>query len=360
MSSNSIKNVHYYVQSAQLIALVVVAALLGAAGGSAAYASSRHRSDSAPATVKLGYFPNITHGPALVGVQDRIFAKALGHNKLVDNETFNAGPAEVTALLTGSINMAFMGPSSALTGYVQSHGALSIVAGAASGGAELVVKPSITSVSQLKGAKLGSPQLGNTQDVALRYFLKKHGFTTTVSGGGDVHIQPESNGTIVTAFKAGALDGAWVPQPYAAELVQAGGHVLVNEATLWPKGQWATTNVVVLNSFLHAHPATVKAFLKGLLNTLAFMKAHPAKARTAANDRLKALTGKALPPSVLNAAWKGLKFTPNPLASTIRSQVRHAEAVGLLKNPGNLAPLFKLKLLNEDLKARGERAVPGL
>lgn len=359
MLSNSVKNVHYSVQSAKLFAVAVVAILVAMVGG-AASASSLPESAPAPATVKLGYFPNITHAPALVGVQDGIFAKALGHNKLIDNKTFNAGPDEVTALLTGSINMAFMGPSSALTGYVQSHGAISIIAGAASGGAELVVKPSITSVSQLKGTKLGSPQLGNTQDIALRYFLKKHGFTTTPSGGGDVHIQPEKNGTIVTAFKAGALDGAWVPQPYAAELVHEGGHVLVNEASLWPKGEWATTNVVVLNTFLHAHPAAVKDFLKGLLNTLAFMKAHPAKARAAANARLKALTGKALPASVLKAAWKGLKFTPNPLAKTIRTQVAHGEAVGLLKNPGKLGPVFKLKLLDEVLKARGERPVPGL
>ena len=140
-----------------------------------------------PVTVHLGYFPNLTHAPALVGVAQGIFAKDLAPDTL-STQTFSAGPAENQALLSGSLDIAFEGPSAALSAYSSSHGAIAIVAGAASGGAGLVTKASITSPSQLKGTTLASPQLANTQDVALRYWLKTQGYTTTTSGGGDVHV----------------------------------------------------------------------------------------------------------------------------------------------------------------------------
>jgi NitT/TauT family transport system substrate-binding protein len=225
------------------------------------------------------------------------------------------------------------------------------------------VKPSITSPSQLKGTTLGSPQLANTQDIALRYWLKTHGYTTTTTGGGDVKVEPSStgSGTIVTEFKSGAIQGAWMPEPYEQELVADGGHILVPEATLWPGGQWATTNLVVRTAFLQAHPATVSRFLNGLLETLAFMKSNQGAAETAANAQLATLQGgKPLKTSILSAAWDNITFTDNPLASTLETQVQHGEAVGLLKNPGSLAAIYDLGPLNALLKAKGEPAVPGL
>jgi NitT/TauT family transport system substrate-binding protein len=342
------------------VALAVLAGLSLAACGSSSNASA---AGSAPVTVHLGYFPNLTHAPALVGVAQGIFAKDLGSDKLDASQTFSAGPAENQALLSGSIDIAFEGPSAALSAYSSSNGAVKIIAGAASGGAGLVTKPSITSPSQLKGKTLASPQLANTQDVALRYWLKQQGYSTTSAGGGDVSVQPSStgNGTIVTEFKGGSIDGAWVPEPYESQLIAGGGHLLVDESSLWPQGEWATTNVVVRTAFLQQHPATVKRFLKGLIDTLAFMSSNPTAAQASFNQQLGTLQGgKQLSSSLLSTAWNRLKFTADPLASTLQTQVQHGVAVGLLKQPSNLAGIYSLSALNSVLKAAGQQQVQGL
>ncbi len=340
---------------------LAVLGLIATGCGSSSSTKATNTAAGRGTSIRLGFFPNITHAPALVGVRAGIFAKDLGADTLATSQTFTAGPAENQALLSGSIDIAFEGPSSALSAYTKSH-AVTVVAGAAAGGAGLVVKKSITSVSQLEGTKLGSPQLANTQDVALRYWLETRGYPTTTTGGGKVSVQPSSgtSGTVVTEFEDGAIDGAWMPQPYEQEMVAAGGHVLVPEATLWPNGLWATTNVVVRNAFLEAHPATVSRFLHGLIDTLAFMKAHKAQAETDANAELAAVAGKALETSVLGPAWDSIAFTDDPLASTVKTQVDHGVAVGLLQSPGNLTGLYDLRPLDALLAKDGGTKVTGL
>ena len=221
------------------LTFVVVSGLLGAACSSSSTKAAP--TTSAPVTVKVGYFPNITHGVALVGVQNGIFAKDLAPDKIDVSQTFNAGPAETQALLSKAIDIAFIGPSPSITAFAQSNGAVKIISGAASGGAALVTKASITSPADLKGKTIATPQLGNTQDVALRAYLKTQGFKTDLEGGGDVSIKPQTNSQTVTTFKAGSIDGAWVPEPFLSLLVAAGGHVLVDEKTLWPGGKFVTT-----------------------------------------------------------------------------------------------------------------------
>lgn len=348
------------------VGAAAVAILVAGCGSSSSTSSSgaaTTAASAAPVTVHLGYFPNITHGVALVGVQEGIFAKDLGADKLDSSQTFTAGPAENQALLSGSIDIAFEGPSSALSAYTSSGGAVEIIAGAAAGGAGLVTKASITSPSQLKGTTLASPQLGNTQDIALRTWLKAQGYATDTTGGGDVHVQPSAtgNGTIVTEFKAGQIDGAWVPEPYESEMIAGGGHLLVDEASLWPGGKWATTNVVVRTAFLKAHPATVSRFLAGVVDTIAAIKASPAAAQTAANAQLASLQGgKPLSSSVLTSAWGNLTFTADPLASTIAKQVANGQATGLLKPVNNLPGILDLGPLNAVLASQGQPAVAGL
>ena len=353
------------VGSVGLTGLALVAAACGSSSSTSSPTTAivgSATTTGAPVTVHLGYFPNLTHAPALVGVAGGIFSKDLAPDTL-KTQTFSAGPAENQALLSGSIDIAFEGPSAALSAYSSSHGAVAIIAGAASGGAGLVTKASITSPSQLKGTTLGSPQLANTQDVALRYWLKTQGYTTNTSGGGDVHVQPSAtgNGTIVTEFKSGAISGAWMPEPYETEMLQAGGHLLVNEGSLWPGGKWATTNVVVRTAFLQQHPATVQRFLQGLVDSVKYIQANPATAQSTFNTQYASLEGgKPLAPSVLTQAWSDLTFTVDPLASTMQTQVDHAEAVGLLKAPSNLAGIFDLTPLNAVLAADGEAKVAGL
>ena len=307
--------------------------------------------------LRLGYFANVTHTTPIVGVAKNFFADKLGSTKL-STQIFNAGPDEMTALLGGQLDAAYVGPSSALNAYVKSKGTgLTIVAGAENAGAELVVSSKINSAADLKGKTLASPQLGNTQDVALRYWLKQQGFATTQQGGGDVTIQPTDNATSLTLFEAGKIDGAWVPEPWASRLVVEGkGHVLVDEKTLWPGGQFATTNLVVATSFLRAHPQTVKALIEGQVAANAWVTANPADAATLVNSTIKSLTGKALKDDVITRAWTEENVTNDPEAASLQNSLGHAVAVGLLKQT-SLNGIFDLTLLNQALTAAGDPAV---
>jgi NitT/TauT family transport system substrate-binding protein len=216
-----------------------------------------------------------------------------------------------------------------------------------------VVKPSISSVDQLKGKTIATPQLGNTQDVALRAFLRSKSFKTDTQGGGDVSIKPQDNSQTVLTFKQGVIDGAWVPEPYQSLLVQAGGKVLVDEKDLWPGGRWVTTNVLVSSTFLKAHPATVKRFLEGLVDTIAYIKANPADAQAAANAQLLSITAKALPAQVLSAAFADLTFTPDPIASSLKKEVSDSQAAGLLSPGTKITGIYDLTILNQVLKEKG-------
>src|SRR6478735_8687866 len=196
-------------------------------------------------SVTLGYFPNLTHGSAIVADQQ-----------------FDSGSDTIDALLGGSLDATYIGPSPALTAYTQSHGNVRIVSGATQGGAALVVNDSIKTIADLEGKKIATPSAGNTQDIALKYFLKQNGFQETPDGAGDVTVVNQDNSTTVQTFGTGDIDGAWVPEPYATQLVQAGGHVLVDEKTLWPDGKYVTTVLLVTKAFLDDHANLVNDLLE--------------------------------------------------------------------------------------------------
>jgi NitT/TauT family transport system substrate-binding protein len=339
-------------------ALTALAAGCSSSSGSSGSSSSSGSNSSAPVTLRLGFLANITHASALVALKEGFFAKDLGKNVTLKTSVFSSGTQETTALLAGQLDAAYVGPNPAINAWQKSSGkAIKIVSGAASGGAALVVKPSISSVSQLKGQKLATPSLGNTQDVALRYYLKQHGLTTSATSGGDVPITPISpNSDAVLEFKSGQIAGGWEPAPYDIEMEQDGGKVLVNEATLWPGGQFVTTNIVVTQSFLAAHPSVVTGLLKAQIQANNFIHQDTAAAETAANAELTALTGKALKSSVLPLAFKQITFTNDPIASSLAADAKHAEAVGLLK-PVSLTGIYDLGPLNALLKADGQAQV---
>jgi NitT/TauT family transport system substrate-binding protein len=335
--------------------LIALFAVLVAGGALSACSSS---SSSGPTTLRLGYYPNITHAAAIVGVEKGIFAQDLGPNVHLTTSTFNAGPAAVQALLTGAIDATYVGPNPTVTAWAQSHGsAVRIIAGATSGGASLVVKPSITSPADLKGKKIASPQLGNTQDVSLRSWLKSNGLSANAQGGGDVSILPQDNATTLQAFESGLIDGAWVPEPWATRLVKDGhGKVLVDERTLWPQGQFVTTQLVVATSYLHKHPSVVANLLKGHIDATDFVNAHPSEAQTLVNQGITKITGKGLSAKVIQAAWTQMAFTVDPIATSLYKQAAAAESVGLLK-PVNLNGIYFLDPLNKILKAQGKPQV---
>ncbi|WP_405016858.1 aliphatic sulfonate ABC transporter substrate-binding protein [Kitasatospora sp. NBC_00070] len=309
-------------------------------------------------TVKIGYFANLTHGTPLVGLKEGLFQKELGSTQ-IKTQIFNAGPAEIEALNAGSIDIGWIGPSPAINGFTKSNGeALKIISGSASGGVRLVVNPDkIKSVDDLKGKKIATPQIGNTQDVALLSFLAGKGWKVDPnSGAGDVSVVRSDNKVTPDAYKSGSIDGAWVPEPTASKLVTLGAKELLNEKSLWPDKKFVITNIIVSQKFLKEHPDVVEAVLRGSVNTNAFIKANPAKAKESANAAIKEAAGNALEAAVLDPAWADIDFIDDPLAATLQTEADNAVTAGLLKKP-TLTGIYDLTLLNKVLKEKSQAAV---
>jgi NitT/TauT family transport system substrate-binding protein len=345
---------------ALLVLLAVVAAACGGDDASSATADTKGAGSDA-VKVRLGYFPNITHAPAIIGVLGGQFAAHLPKGSSLQTATFNAGPEAVQALFSGALDLSFVGPNPAINAYAQSHGdAIRIVSGTTSGGASFVVRKGIDSPADLKGTTIATPQLGNTQDVALRAWLADQGLSATDTGAGDVSIKPEANGDALTAFVAGSIDGAWVPEPFATRFVQeGGGHVLVDESSLWPQGRFVTTQLIVRTQFLEDHPQAVKGVIEGLADAIELTRTDPAKAKALTNQGIEQVTGKALSAAVLDASWAHLSFTLDPIASSLQTSAEHAEAAGLL-DPVDLEGIYDLDLVDAVLHAKGQPAVAGL
>jgi NitT/TauT family transport system substrate-binding protein len=340
-------------------AAAIGAALLLAAGCSSSSASSSGAASSASAssgggaavTVSLGFLTNITHASALVALKEGYFTKALGSAGTLKPTAFSTGTEETTALLAGQLDAAYVGPNPAINAWQKSNGsAIKIVSGAATGGASIVVAKGITSAAQLKGKTLASPSLGNTQDVALRSWLKQNGLTTTSTGGGDAFIKPTTpNSAAVLEFKSGQIAGGSEPAPYDVEMVKDGGTVLFSEPGV-------TTLLVVTQSFLSAHPAIVGDLIKAQIQANDFIKSSPAAAQADANAELASYTGKPLKASIVAAAFKEITFTNNPDASSLTADAQQAVSLGLLK-PVSLNGIFDLGPLNQALSAAGESQV---
>ena len=346
------------------VEVVAIAALIALIGGGAAVASANAKSNGAvevqtapAAELKLGYFGNITHGPALAGVEKGIFAQELGATAL-QTQVFTTGPATVEALNAGAIDAAYLGPNPALNSFVQSGGeSIRIIAGAASGGAAFVVRPGITGAEQLRGKTIATPQLGGTQDVAVRKWLADRGLATNANGSGDVTINPTTNAQTLRLFQDGKIDGAWVAEPWTSRLVlQAGAKVLVNEADLWEKGEFSTTVLAVNKSFLEKHPQTVEALLAGHVASVQWLNNNPNQAGKVINQALATAIGQPLEDPVIARALTELKFTADPLAGTFPTLLEHGVSVGVSK-PAELTGLFELTLLNKVLQAAGGQPV---
>ncbi|MBD9734525.1 ABC transporter substrate-binding protein [Streptomyces sp. H28] len=308
--------------------------------------------------VRIGYFPNLTHATALVGVQEGLFQKELG-GTTIKASTFNAGPSEIEALNSGSIDIGWIGPSPAINGYTKSGGRnLRIIGGSASGGVKLVVNPDrIKSEDDLKGKRIATPQLGNTQDIAFLNWIAEKGWKVDPqSGAGDVSVVRSDNKVTPDAYRAGSIDGAWVPEPTASRLVAQGAEVLLDEADLWPDKKFVITNIIVSQKFLKEHPDVVEAVLRGSVRTNEWINANPEKARASANAALEKLSGKALPADVIEPAWTSITFLDDPLASTLDTQAGYAVKAGLLKEP-RLKGIYDLGPLNKVLGADGKEAV---
>ena len=340
-------------------ALAIGLVLLIAVGAVVASTVSRNTEAQAvaptpAAELKLGYFGNVTHAPALVGIKEGFLADSLGSTTL-STETFNAGPAAIEALNAGAIDAAYIGPNPAINSFVKSQGeSVRVIAGAAAGGAQLVVKPEITSATDLKGRTIASPQLGGTQDVALRAWLTSQGYKTNVDGSGDVAINPTDNAQTLKLFQDGKLDGAWLPEPWASRLVlQAGAKVLVDEKDLWDgtgtgkPGEFPTTILIVNQKFAAEHPDTVKALLAGHAKSVAWLNEAPADQKAAViNSALEESAGAALADDVLARSLANITFTLDPLAGAYPRLLQDGVDAGTTKQ-AEISGLFDLRALNE-------------
>jgi NitT/TauT family transport system substrate-binding protein len=339
---------------------VLATAVLASACGGLSTAAATPTGANQTFTLRLGYLGNLTHGSVLVGLDRGSLTAGLPSKTTVSTEVFNAGPAEVEAILGGALDAAYMGPSPAVSAYVKTK-AITVVAGATSGGAGLVVRQGLAvhGPAELKGKTLATPELGNTQDVALRAYLADHGLKTDPQGGGDVRVVPTANATALTLLQQGRIDGAWVPEPWLSRMIiDAHGQLLVDEADLWKqtRGRFATTVLVVTKKLLSERPDVVKGLIEGQVKTTDWIDQHSTDARTEAGAALVKLTNSKLAEPVLDAAWGRLTFTADPLATTFKKEAANAQRVGLISNT-NLNGILDLRQLNAVMKAEGKPPV---
>ena len=312
--------------------------------------------------VRIGYFANVTHAPALYAKEKKIFETTLaGSSTKIEWIAFNAGPSAIEAFKGGALDLTYIGPNPSIAGFASTKGKLiRIIAGSTANGAQLIVKPRINTVADLAGKKIATPQLGNTQDVALRAWLAANNYKTTITGGGEVTVIPTENAQSLTLFQKGDIDGAWVPEPWASRLVlEAGGKVFLDEKDLFPKKQFLTTQIVAATEFLNKYPKTVEAILKGHLQSVAEIKKSPVAAQDAVQNQIAAATGKRLSDAVIARAWSNLVFTYDPLVPTLVKSSKDAVQVGLLTNLGSrgLVGIYDLRILNKLLVASKQKRI---
>ena len=303
--------------------------------------------------IRVGAFPNITHPQAMVGKANGYFEKAMGPNVKIDWKSFNAGPSAIEALFAGAIDMTYIGPNPTISGYVRSQGeALRVVAGAASGGAALVVRADsgIQKPEDFHGKRVASPQQGNTQDVALRSWLKAHGMKS-MDKGGDVQVMPMANPDQLTLFLRKDLDAAWAPEPWATRLIRDGnGRLFLDERDLWPKGQFVVTNLIVSTKFLQEHPDLVKNWIRANVELTDWINKNLPEAKKLLNQQIQKETGKALSAGLLDEAFTRIEVTYDPLRNTLLTSAHSAFDAGFLgKQMPDLSRLYDLTLLNQVL-----------
>ena len=336
------------------VVLVIVVMLLNASITHTTFAQGQQK------TLRLGYFPNINHAQGVIGIGDGSFQKTLGDNVTLETFVFNAGPSAIESLLAGRLDASYIGPNPAINGYVVSDGqAVRVIAGATSAGASFVVRndSGINSVQDLGGKKFASPQLGNTQDIALRKYLTDNGFNT-VENGGNVTVLPIANADILTTFLKKEIDGAWVPEPWATRLVnEAGGKIFIDERDLWPpEGKFVTAHLIANPAYIKENPDVIKRLLAAHVNETQWINEHRKETPTVFNTELQKLTGKTIPEEVLSEALTRLEFTNDPIKLSLFQSANDAYDLGFLakgQERPNLSGIYDLTLLDQVLSEKG-------
>ena len=311
--------------------------------------------------LRLGYFSNINHAQAVIGIGNGDYQRALGDDVEIKPYVFNAGPSTIEALFAKQIDASYIGPNPAINGYVKSEGKdLRIVSGATSGGAVFVVRndSGIQTTKDFANKKFASPQLGNTQDVALRKYLLDNGYKTKENGG-NVQVIPAANADILTLLLKKEVDGAWVPEPWGERFIkEANSRLFVDERDLWPDGKFVTAHIIFRTDYLQNNPDVVKKLLGAHINATEWINAHKDEALTQFNTELKKLTGQTIPEDVLKQSLMRLELTWDPIQSSLIQSANNAFDIGFLgKTRPDLSGIYDLTLLNEVLTERGLRPI---
>ena len=308
-------------------------------------------------TLRIGYFPNINHAQAVIGLGRGDFQRALGDNVEVTTQIFNAGPAAMEALFANQIDISYIGPNPAINGYVQSNGeALRIISGAASGGAVFVVRndSGINSPQDLANKKFSSPQLGNTQDVALRKYLLDNGYKTKENGG-NIEVVPAKTADIVSLMIKKDIDGAWLPEPWGAKLIkEANAKVLVDERDLWPNGQFVTAHIIARTDYIEKNPDVIKKVLNAHIDMTSWINDNRDEALQIFNTELNKLMGQTIPEDEFREGISRIKLTYDPIKQSLFKAANDAFDIGFLGGTRpDLSEIYDVKILNEVLKERG-------
>lgn len=336
-----------------------IPALLTALLMTVTLASCSSGQSSGTQTVRIGYFPNITHAQALVGKADGTFAEAFGEGVTIDWKMFNAGPSEVEALFAGEVDIGYIGPGPAINAYIKSEGDVVVIAGATSAGAVLVARAGsgIESVKDLAGRKIAVPQYGNTQDLILRNLLKENGLADTAAGG-TVEILQVENPDVQTLFEKGELDAAFVPEPWGSLLVEkAKAEIVLDYNEVWRDGEYPVAVVVVRKEFLEEHPDLVEEFLTAHTKIGDYIVNNPAEAKKAVNKEIKELTGKSISDSVLDSAFDRVVISNDPNRDALMDMIQFSVDAGILTGVSGEQGLTDTGLLNKVLKAKGEKEI---
>lgn len=342
-------------KSVQCFAIIIFAIMLLVAVGCGGKSGEKNNSVNSRTTIRVGYFPNITHAQALVGFNDGTFQKALGQNVQIEERTFNAGPAEIEALLAGEIDLGYIGPVPAINGFVKSNGGLRVIAGAADGGAVLLAGSGsgIKNISELSGKKVAVPQLGNTQDISLRNLLSEAKLKDA-SKGGNVTVIPAENPDILTLISKGDVDAALVPEPWGSRIVsQAGASIVLDANQVWRGGKYTTAVVIVSTKFLNEHPDLVEKWMEAHVDLTQRINANKETGQNLANSQLKKLTKKSLPDDILKSSFERIGVTYNPESDSVKDFVKLSADNGYIKETPDVSNLFDLTILNKVLGKKG-------
>ena len=317
--------------------------------------------------LRVGHFPNVTHAQGVIGhglsrAGKGWFEERLGPDVEIEWYVYNAGPTAMEAMLAGSLDLTYVGPNPALNAHIRSEGdEIRIVAGAASGGAALVVQPDgrIAKDQDFKGKRVASPQLGNTQDVAARSYFKSKGFKITQTGG-DVLVIPTANADQLALFQKGDLDAVWTVEPWVTRLeLEAKGKIYLEEKALWPetKGRYVTTHLVSSVAFLEEQAALLEKFIAAHVELTDWINAHPAEAKQLLNAEIQAETSKGIAPEVLDRAWTRIEVTYDPVSASLRRSAKDAHSAGFLEKNPDLSRIYALDLLNKVLGRQGRPSI---